>query len=79
MSEHRSISDGKAGVDKTEAGPLMETWDQRISAFISGLKTGPLMDADGNADGKPDGIGTADGDLGSADISVYQRSKNLDR
>jgi len=20
-------------------GPLMETWDQRISAFISGLKT----------------------------------------
>ena len=47
------------------------------------------MDADGNADGKPDGrgtadgkpdgIGTADGDLGSAAISVYQRSKNPDR
>ena len=40
----------------------METWDQRILAFISGLKTR-----------------TADGDLGSADISVYQRSKNPDR
>ena len=61
----------------------MGTWDQRLLAFISGLKTGPLMDADGTADGtadgKPDGIGTADGDLGSADISVYQRSKNPDR
>ena len=67
----------------------METWDQRLLAFISGLKTGPLMDADGNADGKPDGIGTADGkpdgigsadgDLGSADISVYQRLKKPDR
>jgi len=34
---------------------------------------GPLMDADGNADGKPDGIRTADGVFVSADISVYQR------
>jgi hypothetical protein len=33
-------------------------------------------DGIGTADGKPDGIGTADGDLGSADISVYQQSKN---
>ena len=37
------------------------------------------MDADGNADGKPDGIGTADGDLGSAAISVYQQLKKPDR
>ena len=57
----------------------METWDQRLLAFISGLKAGPLMDADGDADGKPDGIGTADGDLGSAAISVYQQLKKPDR
>lgn len=33
------------------------------------MGNGPLMDADGNADGKPDGIRTADGDLVSADVS----------
>jgi hypothetical protein len=35
------------------------------------MGNGPLMDADGNADGNPDGIRTADGVFLSADISVY--------
>jgi hypothetical protein len=43
---------------RLKPGPLMEFWDQRILAFISGLKT---RTADGNADGKPDGKRTADG------------------
>jgi len=46
---------------KNEAGPLMENQ----------MGNGPLMDADGNADGNPDGIRTADGVFVSADISVY--------
>ena len=60
----------------------METWDQRILAFISGLKTGPLMETwDQRLLAFISGLKTrtADGDLGSADISVYQRSKNPDR